>query len=110
MSGIPVRRAGLIVADTHQGRIGAMVEVGCGTDFTVRTEEFRSLCRELLLQALAGVSELPLEEQDYVRDPSRKVADLIAECSRAVGEPITVRRSVRWEISTPTARGPIDER
>jgi elongation factor Ts len=90
--------AGLIVAGTHRGRIGALVEVRCGTDFVAKTDEFGRLCRELLLQVLAGVSDLPLEEQDYVRDPSQKVGELVAECARKVGEQITVRRSLRWEL------------
>ena len=44
--------AGLILADTHQGRIGAMVELRCGTDFVTKTDEFRALGRELLLQVI----------------------------------------------------------
>jgi translation elongation factor EF-Ts len=91
-------RHGVIVADTHQGRIGVLVEVRCGTDFVARTEEFRALCRELLLQALGGTGEGRLEEQDYVRDPSRKVANLIEECARKVGETIRVERYVRWTV------------
>jgi elongation factor Ts len=90
--------AGLIEAGTHQGRIGALVEVRCGTDFVARTDEFRALCRELLLQALGGGGEGPLEEQDHVRDPSRKVAELIDECARKVGEKIRVVRYERWTL------------
>lgn len=90
--------AGLIVADTHQGRIGAMVEVRCGTDFVARTDEFRALCRELWLQVVGGPGEGLLEEQDSVRDPRRKVRDLIDDCARKVGETITVRRYARWEL------------
>lgn len=89
--------AGLIVTGTHQGRIGAMLEVRCGTDFVTRTDEFQTLCRELVLQVLAGCGEEPFEEQDHVRDPSRKVRDLIDECARKVGETIVVARHVRWE-------------
>jgi elongation factor Ts len=89
---------GVIVADTHHGRIGALVEVRCGTDFVARTDEFRALCRELVLQAIGGPGEGPLEEQDYIRDPSRKVAALIDECARQVGEQIRVMRYVRWEV------------
>src|SRR5262245_1145238 len=91
-------KAGLIEAGTHQGRIGALVEVRCGTDFVARTDEFRALCRELLLQALGGSGEGPLEDQDYVRDPSRKVSQLIDECARRVGETIRVIRYERWTL------------
>jgi elongation factor Ts len=88
---------GVIVADTHQGRIGVL-EVRCGTDFVARTDEFRALCRELVLQAIGGPGEGPLDEQDYIRDPSRKVAALIDECARKVGEQIRVERYVRWTV------------
>jgi elongation factor Ts len=91
-------KAGVLVADTHQGRIGALVEVRCQTDFTTRTDEFRRLCRELVLQAIGGPGEGLLEEQDYIRDPSRKVQSLIDECAALVGEPIRVARYVRWAL------------
>ena len=36
---------GVIVADTHQGRIGARwSRCACGTDFVARTDEFRAPC------------------------------------------------------------------
>lgn len=89
---------GRIEAGTHNNRIGALVEVRCGTDFVARTEEFRALCRELLLQALGGSGEGPLEGQDYVRDGSRKVGQLIDECARKVGETIRVMRYERWTM------------
>ena len=50
--------AGRIEAGTHQGRIGALVEVRCGTDFVARTDEFRALCRELLVKVLGLVVEV----------------------------------------------------
>lgn len=45
---------GLVEAYIHTGgRIGAMVEVNCETDFVARTEEFRRLCRDLAMQVAA---------------------------------------------------------
>src|SRR3954452_25574912 len=90
--------AGRVEAGTHNGRIGALVEVRCGTDFVARTDEFRALCRELLLQVLATGEDGPLLEQPYIRDPGRRVADLIADCASRVGEAITVPRHVRWTL------------
>src|SRR5688572_29271498 len=90
--------AGVLVADTHQGRIAAIVEGRCGTGFVGRTDEFLALCRERLLQALGGPGEGPLEEQDSIRDPSRKISELIDECARKVGEQIAVTRYVRWTL------------
>lgn len=91
-------QAGKIVAYVHQDRIGVLIEVRCATDFVVRTEPFQQLCRELALQ-VAGVSETDLLNQPYVRDPKRTVKDLIEAVSQQVGEAISVRRVVRWELA-----------
>src|SRR5262245_33474296 len=92
------RGVGLIATGTHNGRIGAMVEVRCGTDFAARTEEFRNLCKELVLQVLGGPGEGPLAEQADIRDPSRTVGDLVSACAQSLGENITIARYVRWEL------------
>ncbi|HLB32264.1 MAG TPA: elongation factor Ts, partial [Patescibacteria group bacterium] len=41
---------GLIETYTHMGRVGAMVEVNCETDFVARNTEFKELAHELVLQ------------------------------------------------------------
>src|SRR5215218_2067422 len=44
---------GLIDSYIHAGRIGAMVELNCETDFVARTEDFRTLAREIAMQVAA---------------------------------------------------------
>jgi len=45
---------GMVDAYIHgDGRIGALVEVNCETDFVARTEEFRILTREVAMQVAA---------------------------------------------------------
>jgi elongation factor Ts len=45
---------GIVDAYIHgDGRIGALVEVNCETDFVARTEEFRKLAREVAMQVAA---------------------------------------------------------
>jgi len=45
---------GVVDAYIHgDGRIGALVEVNCETDFVARTEEFRKLTREVAMQVAA---------------------------------------------------------
>src|SRR5437588_576223 len=42
---------GLIESYIHTGgRIGALVELNCETDFVARTDEFRTLAREIAMQ------------------------------------------------------------
>ncbi len=46
---------GLVEAYIHTGgRIGAMVEVNCETDFVARTDEFKRLARDLAMQVTAS--------------------------------------------------------
>ncbi|MDQ7857462.1 MAG: elongation factor Ts [Armatimonadota bacterium] len=60
---------GLVEAYVHPGnRLGALVEVNCETDFVARTDEFRTLARELAMQVAAAAprvvakDDIPAEE------------------------------------------------
>ena len=44
---------GLIDSYIHAGRIGAMVELNCETDFVARTDDFKQLAREIAMQVAA---------------------------------------------------------
>ena len=45
---------GLIEAYVHTGgRVGAIVELGCETDFVARTPEFKDLAHDLAMQVVA---------------------------------------------------------
>ncbi len=111
-------REGLVEAYIHgNGRLGALVEVNCETDFVARTEDFRRLARELAMQVVATdprylsredvpeaerddpqVQEIILLEQPYIRDAGRTVQDLITETVAKVGENIRVRRFARFKV------------
>ena len=48
-------KEGLIEAYVHAGgRVGALVELDCETDFVARTEEFRALAHDLAMQVVAA--------------------------------------------------------
>jgi len=107
---------GLIEAYIHTaGRIGAMIEVNCETDFVARTDEFKELAHCLAMQVAAlspqfiSEEEVPegadmeLQEaclllQPYIKDPARTVQDVIIETIAKVGENIRVSRFVRFEL------------
>jgi elongation factor Ts len=110
-----VTAQGLIECYIHAGRIGAMIEVNCETDFVARTEEFKSLAHELAMQVLASnplvVTEEELPEdaiepaeqavlllQPYIRDPSKNIRQLINETIGKTGENIQVKRFSRFEL------------
>ena len=107
---------GLIEAYIHTGgRIGAMVEVNCETDFVARTDEFRELAHDLAMQVAAlspqfiAKEEIPegadiepqaacLLLQPYIRDPGKTVRDVIVETIAKVGENIKISRFARFKV------------
>ena len=107
---------GIIEAYIHTGgRIGAMVEVNCETDFVARTDEFKELAHHLAMQVAAqeprfiSKEEVPegadiepeaacLLLQPYIKYPDRTVQDIIAETMAKVGENIKVSRFARFEL------------
>lgn len=114
-----VATQGLIDAYIHAGgRIGAMVEVNCETDFVARTDEFRQLAHDLAMQVAATApryvrpddvpaeeaaraSELALLAQPFIKDPSLTVDEMIKRYVAKLGEAINVRRFVRYELGEP---------
>ncbi len=110
---------GVIESYIHAGgRIGALVEVNCETDFVARTEEFQGLAREIAMQiaamnplVIAEDEELPstadlrgdevvLLKQTYIRDGSKTIQDLINETIGKTGENIQIKQFRRFELGT----------
>jgi len=107
---------GVIEAYIHTGgRIGAMVEVNCETDFVARTDEFKELAHNLAMQVAAmppqfiSSNEVPegtdiepqvacLLLQPYIKDPTKTIQDTIVETIAKVGENIKVTRFTRFEL------------
>ncbi len=111
-----VANQGLIEAYIHPGgRLGALIELNCESDFVARTDEFKNLAHELAMQVAAmspqylAAEEIPsgtdlvpnqacLLLQPYIKDPTRSIKDLITEVVAKVGENIKVRRFARFEL------------
>jgi elongation factor Ts len=101
---------GLIESYVHGGRIGALVEVNCETDFVARTDDFKTLAREIAMQVasmnprrISGQEpsedgDVPLLEQPYIRDSGKTIQDLINETIAKLRENIVVRRIARFEL------------
>ena len=93
--------SGLVYAYLHQtGKIGAMVEIACETDFVASNEEFKNLTKEIAMQ-VASMNPKNVEEllkQDYFRDTSKKVEDVLKELIGKVGENMKIVRFVRFEL------------
>ena len=90
-------KAGVVEAYTHGGRVGVLVEVLCETDFVAKTDDFKTLAHELALQ-IASMNPENSEEllkQDYIREPSQKVEDLVKSAIAKLGENIQVGKFSR---------------
>jgi elongation factor Ts len=93
-------KEGIVEAYIHSGRkIGVMVELHCESDFVAKSPEFQKLAHELCLQIAAiDPKEIPLMEQNWIRDEKKKIKDLIDEYIAKFGENITLKRFVRYKI------------
>lgn len=93
-------RQGLVESYVHSGRLGALIELNCETDFVARTEDFKQLAREIAMQAAANGAEdsETLRQQSYNRDTSKTIEDLINDTIAKVGENIVLRRVSRFEL------------
>jgi elongation factor Ts len=72
----------------HNGTTGAMITLGCETDFVAKTDEFQKLGAEIAMQ-VASMNPESLEEalkQDYIRDSSKTIETLIKEVVARTGE------------------------
>ena len=92
---------GLIESYIHQdGRIGAMVEILCETDFVARTQEFKILTHEIAMQ-VAAMNPKDIDsllKQEYIRDSSKTIEGLIKETIAKLGENIVIKEFKRFEI------------
>ena len=108
------------------GRIGAIVEVNCETDFVARTPDFRALAHDIAMQVAAtspryvsadeisdddvaaleqefgdrkrALEVVSLLDQPFIKDPRVTVRDLIRSQIGKLGENIVVRRFARFEV------------
>lgn len=70
---------GLIYAYVHgNGKVGAMVEVLCETDFVARTEGFKELCHEIALQ-VAAMNPLYVSKDQIPAEVLEKEKSIYAE-------------------------------
>lgn len=95
--------AGLVDTYIHGGgKVGAMIEINCETDFVARTDDFKNLCHELSMQ-VAAMNPKDLEElfkQTYIRDSSVTIEQLVKSTIAKVGENIVVKRFMRFELGS----------
>ena len=115
------------------GRIGAIVEINCETDFVARTADFKELAHDVAMQVAAtsprylsgdvvpeadfaelerefGSREKAIEavcllDQPFIKDPKRSIRDLVKSAIAKIGENIQVRRFSRFEVGAGLPEG-----
>jgi elongation factor Ts len=92
---------GLVEAYIHNGgKVGSLIVLLCETDFVARTDEFKSLAKEIGMQVAAMNPESVevLLKQEYIRDSSHTIESLIKSVIGKLGENITLKEFKRFEI------------
>ncbi len=92
---------GLVESYIHQnGKVGSLITLLCETDFVARTDDFKHLAHEVAMQvaALDPKDVDTLLKQEYIRDGSVKIEDLIKQTIAKLGENIKVKEIKRFEI------------
>ena len=85
---------------THTGRVGAMVEVNCETDFVARNAEFTTFASAVAEQVAVDEPSSPeaLLGLQWKRNPSITVEQALGELVGKLGENIVVTRFVRFDV------------
>lgn len=84
----------------HTGKVASMLELLVETDFVAKNELFQNLGEDLAMQvaSMDPKNEKELLSQDFIKDPAKKVEDLIKETITKTGENIRLGRFKRIEI------------
>ena len=92
--------AGLLVTYIHGDRIGVLLEMRCETDFVAKNEDFKKVAHDIAMQIVSMNPETvdELLGQEYIKDPSQKIEDLVTQAIARIGENIKIERFCRYEL------------
>ena len=94
-------KQGLIETYIHNnGKIGAILELNCETDFVAQNNQFKDLAHDLAMH-IAAMDPENLKEllsQPFIKDEQKTIGDLINETIAKLGENIKIGKFVRLEI------------
>ncbi len=92
---------GRVATYTHStGKIGVMFELLCETDFVAKHEDFIAVTKDICLQIAAMNPETveDLMKQEFVKDPSKTIEEMIKALSHKFGENVKIGKMARFEI------------
>ena len=92
--------AGLLHSYIHNERVGVLLELRCETDFVARNPMFQELAHNLAIH-IAAMNPANIEElaaQNYVKDESTTIENLIKGAIAKLGENIKAEKFCRYEL------------
>ncbi len=93
--------AGVVVSYIHAGdTIGTLLELLCETDFVAKNPEFKATAKDIAMHVAAmkpaDVGELLT--QDFIKDPSKTIGDMINSTVQKFGERTEIGQFTRFSI------------
>jgi elongation factor Ts len=93
--------AGTVASYVHAGaQVGAMIVLSCETDFVSKNEEFMALARDIAMHisAMRPATGEELLSQQYIKDPSKTIGDLISSAVQKFGERIEITQFAFFSV------------
>ncbi len=94
-------KEGYVASYVHSNnKIAAMVEILCETDFVARNSDFQQMAKGVAMQ-VASMNPANVEEllaQEFIKDPSVKIEELVKGLSGKIGEKFVINRFVRYQV------------
>ena len=93
--------AGVVASYTHNtGLAGAMVLLLSETDFVSKNEEFINLAKDIAMHATAMRPESVEEalSQEFIKDPSKTIKDLISLATQKFGERVELSQLAFFSV------------
>jgi len=82
-----ITKEGVIYSYIHPGeKLGVLVEVNCETDFVAKTEDFKSLVKDIAMQ-IAATNPLVLTRTDLKEEIIQKEKDIYKAQAKSEGKP-----------------------
>ena len=87
----------IFVYQHHTGKVVGIVELMCETDFVAKTDQFELVGKDLAMQA-ASMGTEKFEDQDFIKDGSKKLKDMVKELIAKTGENVQLGKVMQIEL------------
>jgi len=94
--------AGVVVSYIHAGEtVGVLLELLSETDFVAKNPEFKATAKDIAMHvaAMSPADTAELMEQPFIKDPSKKISDLVNGTVQKFGERTEIGQFSRFSIN-----------